>query len=256
MVLAAVTSLETGPVGFVRGAIQVNVDRWSAASRSQSQLDDLGQWAALIGGLGITNRSTVVVYDDGELKYASRIRYLLAHYGVPRTLMVEGGWPALQALMPDDAITVQSQASPPVRRTFRAQVKNPPIPLVTRATVVRSLHRPGVLLVDVRTPAEYDGTDLVPPITRGGHIPGAINLPDGELFVNGSSGTLLDRAALISLFEDHGVVPGKRIIVYCHDGAKSSLVASVLTQVGYPSVGLYYLSYVNWQEDPQLPVAT
>jgi thiosulfate/3-mercaptopyruvate sulfurtransferase len=111
-----------------------------------------------------------------------------------------------------------------------------------------------VLLVDVRTPAEYHGTDLLPPVTRGGHIPGAINLPAMDLFRPGKPGALMGRRGLRRVFAAHGIVPGDRIVVYCQDGARSSLVATALHQSGYPSVSLYYLSYANWQADPGLPV--
>ena len=35
-------------------------------STSQAQLDDLGIWRQLIGGLGIGDHISTVVYDDGE----------------------------------------------------------------------------------------------------------------------------------------------------------------------------------------------
>jgi 3-mercaptopyruvate sulfurtransferase SseA len=45
-----------------------------------------------------------------------------------------------------------------------------------------------------------------------------------------------------------------RIIVYCQDGAKSSLAATALIDAGYTDVSLYYLSYLDWQDNPSNPV--
>lgn len=255
VILSAQSVKETGPSGFVKGAITVDEDEWDADSNSQAKLDDLTTWRKLIGGLGIGNRTTVLVYDDGELKFASRVRFLLYHYGVKRAMLVNGGWPALQQLVTAGKLTTQPSSSNPRARSFAVHVTNQPIPMVSRSDVVADLHRKGVLLVDVRSAAEYDGTDLVSPVTRGGHIPGAINLPETDLFVPGRPNVLMGRSGLVKVFSAHGVRAGDRIVVYCQDGARSSLVASALKQSGYPSVSLYYLSYVNWQSDPDLPVA-
>jgi thiosulfate/3-mercaptopyruvate sulfurtransferase len=254
VVLAASTTKQTGTVGFIGGAVSVDVDEWTADSLSQAQLDDLPMWSSLIGGLGISSESTVVVYDDGELKFGSRIRYLLAHFGVGRALLVEGGWPALDTLAAQGKLTTQPAATAPVPAEFTAHVVEEPVPMVWADTVAASIHKPSTVLLDVRAAAEFDGTVLLPPVTRGGHIPGAVNGSSSQLFASGTSGDLASPATIRQRFESDGVVPGRTIIVYCQDGARSSLVASVLRQIGYPSVELYYLSYADWQADPQRPV--
>jgi thiosulfate/3-mercaptopyruvate sulfurtransferase len=198
----------------------------------------------------------VMVYDDGELIFASRIRFLLYHYGVHRTLLVNGGWPALRTLVATGKLSQQPSSSTPGNSTFAVKVTNRPIPMASRNEVAANLHHHGVLLVDVRTPAEYDGAHLLPPVTRGGHIPGAINLPTADLFVPAEPNVLMDRTAPTCGLPRHWLLPSDRIIIYCHDGARSSLVATALKQSGYPSVGLYYLSYTDWQLDPDLPVST
>jgi thiosulfate/3-mercaptopyruvate sulfurtransferase len=256
VILSAQSVQETGPSGFVRGATVVDEDQWDTDSDSQDKLENLGTWRRLIGDLGIGDHTTVLVYDDGELKFASRVRFLLYHFGVQRALLVNGGWPALEHLAAEGKLSTQAASSVLVRRAFAVHVTDRPIPIVWRSQVKGDLHQKGVLLVDVRTPAEYDGTKLQPPVVRGGHIPGAINLPATDLLTPGDRDALMGWQGLLGVFHDHGVVPGERIVVYCHDGARSSLVASALTQLGYPSVDLYYLSYVNWQSDPNLPVAT
>jgi thiosulfate/3-mercaptopyruvate sulfurtransferase len=256
LVLSAQSIKEVGPSGFIRGSVSVNEDLWTTESNSQAKLDNLPMWSRLIAGLGINSTKTVVVYDDGELIFASRIRFLLYHFGVHKTLLVNGGWPALRHLVVAGKLSEQATSSTPVNSSFTVKVTNQPIPMIGRSEVAATLHHPGVLLVDVRTPAEYDGTQLLPPVTRGGHIPGAINLPTADLFVPGNPSMLMGRTGLLGVFHAHGLLPGDRIIVYCHDGARSSLVATALKQSGYPSVGLYYLSYADWQLDPGLPVST
>ena len=57
-----------------------------------------------------------------------------------------------------------------------------------------------------------------------------------------------------ALFLGAGLSPEDSLIVYCHDGAKSSLAATLLVQAGYSRVGLYYLSYRDWSQNLGLPV--
>lgn len=254
VILSVQSAKETGASGFLRGAVAVDEDAWTADSSSEADLGNLGQWGRLIGGLGISGRVPVLVYDDGELKFASRIRFLLARSGVRQALLVNGGWPALQRLAARGKLATQPSPSVPRPRRFAAHVTSRPIPVVFRRDVAADLHHRGVILLDVRSPAEYRGAKLIPPVTRGGHIPGAVSLPETLLFTAGTPGTLMGRPGLARLFTAHGLTSRDRIVVYCQDGARSSLVAAALSQSGYPSVSLYYLSYVNWQADPRLPV--
>ena len=48
--------------------------------------------------------------------------------------------------------------------------------------------------------------------------------------------------------------PRTTLIFYCQDGARSSLGALAAVQAAYPYVRLYYLSYLDWQSDPNDPV--
>ncbi|MCA9776217.1 MAG: sulfurtransferase, partial [Candidatus Eremiobacteraeota bacterium] len=99
---------------------------------------------------------------------------------------------------------------------------------------------------------EYNGDLLLPGDARPGHVPGAINLPEGDFF--DANGLLLETPALLDLFRSKGIVESRPVLVYCHDGAKSSLGSTLFVQAGYPDVSLYYLSYRDWSENPNLPV--
>jgi thiosulfate/3-mercaptopyruvate sulfurtransferase len=255
VVLAAKSKLGARSVGYLRGAVLVDEDQWTAASRRQQQLNDLTAWGRRIGALGIEGNRMVIVYDDGELKFASRVRYLLAHLGVSRAVLVNGGWPALAKLVARGVLQRQSAPASPVPQSFPARVTQPPIPVATRADVIRAINQHTATILDVRSPQEYAGTRLLPPVTRGGHVPGAVNLPLPELFVAGRDNRLMGPSDLAKVFRFHGIDLGRPIIVYCQDGARSSLAALALLEAGYPSVSLYYLSYLDWQSDPMLPIA-
>ena len=247
VIVSVQTQIDPRPSDFIAGAISLNQDDWTLDSRSETQLNDLAQWNALFGVKGIDGGRPVLVYDNGDLKFASRVRYLLGRYGVEATL-VNGGWPDLKARN----LLLQFGPSPSVYVKANTHIVEPPIPIASRATVRAHLHEKSYTLIDVRTPAEYDGKDVLPGIVRPGHIPGAVNLPLNLLF--SSPTTLMDPAALKAAFAAQHIDRGTTLIFYCQDGARSSLGALAAVQAAFPYVRLYYLSYLDWQSDPNDPV--
>jgi thiosulfate/3-mercaptopyruvate sulfurtransferase len=257
VLLSAQSKLEIANPGFVNNAIPVDVDMITDFGQMPGAFSDLAGWAQLFGALSITTQSTVIIYDDGELKFASRVRFLLDHFGVRRAFLLNGGFNALLPLIASGQLFVTTPG-PITPASFAAQVQDKPIHLVDQQTVFSVLGDPSVTLLDVRTPAEFDGCLLLPGIKRGGHIPGARNFPVENIFTPQASNPdlfLLDAPAkLYSIFLSFELHHHDRIIVYCQDGAKSSLAAMALIEAGYTDVSLYYLSYLDWQGNPTNPV--
>ncbi len=250
ILLSAQSTLEIANPGFVNNAISVDVDAIADFGQMPGAFTDLAGWAQLFGDLGITTQSTVIIYDDGELKFASRVRFLLDYFGVRRAFLLNGGFNALQSLIERGKLIVTAPG-PVTPATFAAQVQDSPIHLVDQQYVLSVLGDPTVTLVDVRTPAEFAGCLLLPGINRGGHIPGARSLPLEDLLtpqIDAPDFSVLDAPAkLYSIFRAFELRRRDRIVVYCQDGAKSSLAALSLIEAGYTNVSLYYLSYLDWQ---------
>jgi len=253
ILLSAQSTLEIANPGFVNDAIPVDVDAITDFGQMPGAFTDLAGWAQLFGDLGITTENTVIIYDDGELKFASRVRFLLDYFGVRRAFLVNGGFKALQPLIASGKLIVTTPG-PITPATFAVAVQDSPIHLVDQQYILSVLGDPSVTLLDARTPAEFAGCLLLPGITRGGHIPGARNLPVENLLIpqldNPDFSVLDAPAKLYSIFRTFELRRHDRIVVYCQDGAKSSLVAMSLIEAGYTSVSLYYLSYLDWQDNP------
>lgn len=253
ILLSAQSKGEVAESGFVNDAIPIDVDDLTTMSEEPGIFTDFTAWSQYIGSFGIDNRSTVIVYDDGELKFASRVRFLLNYFGVRRAYLLNGGFNALAALIADGRLSI-TPPGVPVEASFDISIQDRPIHLVDRDTVAAVVGSTSATLVDVRTPAEFAGCLLLPEITRGGHIPGARNLPVEQLLTPQADNDLLgflDRPAkLNSIFRRFGLRINDRIIVYCMDGAKSSLAAGALIDAGFRNISLYYLSYLDWQSDP------
>lgn len=243
--------------GFLKGAFAVDEDVWTFSSRHQDQLDELPLWGALTGMLGIGSRQQMVlVYDNGDLKFASRIRFLLHHYGIDRAILVNGGWPAIQKLVQQGKLQSQPAPSTPVMQAYNAVANNNPIAIATRDDVRKIVlsNDKNVTLIDVRTPGEYNGTTKFPGIDRPGHIPGAVNLPLALLFDPKQPTMLMNARDLRATFLANHIDPSKPMIFYCVDGARSSLGALGAIQASFKAVRLYYLSYLNWQSFKDDPV--
>ena len=105
-------------------------------------------------------------------------------------------------------------------------------------------------LVDVRSPAEFTGEILAPPglpetCQRGGHIPGAKNIPWGKNC--NDDGTFKSLDELKKLYADQGIKGDAPIVAYCRIGERSSLTWFVLKHLlGYQNVKNYDGSWTEW----------
>jgi thiosulfate/3-mercaptopyruvate sulfurtransferase len=115
-------------------------------------------------------------------------------------------------------------------------------------------------LVDVRSPKEYSGELLHMPnypqegATRGGHIPGALNIPWAQA-VNEADSTFKSVEELRALYAGKGITPDDEVIAYCRIGERSSHTWFVLTYLlGYPNVKNYDGSWTEWGNLVNAPI--
>jgi rhodanese-related sulfurtransferase len=142
------------------------------------------------------------------------------------------------------------------------------VPVVSPvAGTVLKLHREseGVLnagepLVDVRSAKEYSGELIAMPnypqegATRGGHIPGAQNIPWIQA-TNEADSTFKSAEELQALYQSRGITPDRDIIAYCRIGERSSHTWFVLKYLlGYPQVRNYDGSWTEWGNLVNAPI--
>jgi thiosulfate/3-mercaptopyruvate sulfurtransferase len=117
---------------------------------------------------------------------------------------------------------------------------------------VREHAQSGQPLIDVRSPKEYTGEllhmEAYPQegALRGGHIPGAKNVPWAQ--AANEDGTFKSAADLAALYERKiGLTPDDNVITYCRIGERSSHTWFVLHYLlGYPNVRNYDGSWTEW----------
>jgi thiosulfate/3-mercaptopyruvate sulfurtransferase len=114
---------------------------------------------------------------------------------------------------------------------------------VTRDELQARLGEDGLVLLDVRTAAEYGGAGGYPCDARQGHMPGARNVDVQHLLG-------LDPDGVRELV---GAPEGAEVIAYCHSGGRSGVAVQILRAAGYEARN-YGGSWHEWSADESLPV--
>ena len=200
---------------------------------------------ALLGGSGIDNSTTVVLYGDNNNWFAAWAFWQLKIYGHQDVRIMDGGrkkWLAEGRELSNEkpsfpAKSYQASAPDLSLRAF--------LPEVQQAVKARSAS-----LVDVRSPQEFTGEILAPPglpetCQRGGHIPGAASVPWAKNC--NDDGTFKSREDLKAVYGDKGVTGDQPVITYCRIGERSSHTWFALKYLlGFEDVKNYDGSWTEW----------
>lgn len=211
-----------------------------------SMLVPPARMAELIRPLGIGAGDRVVLYDDSRLLPAARVFWALEYYGQERLSVLDGGYPKWVAEgRPVSQERPQAEAS-----TFTPLPQ--PQRLATKDYILANLKNPDVVLLDVRTEAEYQGR--AGRSARGGHIPGAINIDWANAMTADAVPVLRPAQELRAMYEAARVTPAKEVVIYCQTGQRAAHTYFVLRLLGYPRLRLYDGSWEEWGNDPTLPL--
>jgi thiosulfate/3-mercaptopyruvate sulfurtransferase len=231
--------------GHIPGAVGWN---WQTQLQDLVRRDivDKAGFERLLGQSGITNDTAPVLYGDNNNWFAAWAFWQLKYYGHPDVRLLNGGrkkW--LEEKRP---ITTEAPRITPA--TYRA--KDPDESIRARRDHVYAVidRRSAAQLVDVRSQDEFTGKIIAPPgmtetAQRGGHIPGAANIPWAQ--AANEDGTFKSADALRQLYQGKGVTGENEVIAYCRIGERSSHTWFVLRYLlGYKNVRNYDGSWTEW----------
>ncbi|MFF4262972.1 sulfurtransferase [Streptomyces virginiae] len=200
--------------------------------------------------LGVSDSDTVVVYDGAGVYSSARAWWMLRAMGFDRAAVLDGGLPAWTAAGLPTSTTGPVYEGP--RGSFTARPRAGL--LVDSATVARALTDPTATVLDARTRARFAGTAPEPrPGLRGGHMPGAVNLPFGEL--QDPHGRMRPAGELRAAFR---ALTGERERLYlsCGSGVTACVLALGADLAGYEEIAVYDGSWSEWGMPSDLPVTT
>ncbi len=240
----------------IPGAVEIG---WHLHLQDQLTRDyiDTARFEALCSAAGIGNDTTVVFYGDNSNWWACYAFWAFKLFGHADCRILNGGYALWKA-------------------EGRPMTKDVPKYPATKYTVhkadegaIRAL-RDDVLvhseasgaMIDVRSPDEYTGKKLhmegypQEGALRGGHIPGAKNVP-WKTAIN-ADGTFKPVEELRKIYEGQcGLKPTDDVIAYCRIGERSSHTWFVLTYLlGFPKVRNYDGSWTEWGNLVRAPIAT
>jgi thiosulfate/3-mercaptopyruvate sulfurtransferase len=202
-------------------------------------------FGALLRTSGIGPDTTIVLYGDNNNWFAAWAYWQLKLYGHRDVRILNGGrkyW--LDQGLP---LSVDVPAYPETAY----ELPEPDFALrAYRDDILPRLGDEGLALVDVRSPAEFNGEIIAPPgmaetAQRAGHIPGAASVPWAQTVRE--DGTFKSADELATLYEAKGVTPDKDVIAYCRIGERSSHTWFVLHELlGYKRVRNYDGSWTEY----------
>jgi thiosulfate/3-mercaptopyruvate sulfurtransferase len=225
--------------------------KWKSDINNPVTRDILSKEAfeALLHRIGVNNDTTLALYGDFNNWFAAFAFWVFKHYGFDDVRLVNGG--RKKWLLEDRPLTkdIQNYANGNYKVT-----KEPNKDIRVYLDYVRKTvgSKSKSSLVDVRSSKEFTGEITAPAeyptehAQRGGHIPGAKNIPWAQA-VNDGDGTFKSVEELRKLYEAKGITPDKEIITYCRIGERSSHTWFVLKYLlGYPNVKNYDGSWTEW----------
>ena len=202
-------------------------------------------FSTLLSSSGIGPDTTIVLYGDNNNWFAAFAYWQLKLFGHRDVRIINGGrrfWLDNGLPISVDEVTYPATGYELPEPDFSLRAY--------RDDILPRLGDAGLALVDVRSPAEYNGEIIAPPgmsetAQRAGRIPGAASIPWGQTVRE--DGTFKSADELRDLYAAKGVTPDKDIIAYCRIGERSSHSWFVLRELlGYERVRNYDGSWTEW----------
>jgi len=238
--------------GHIKNAVGWN---WQSQLQDNVRRDLLSQqqFEDLCGKSGISNDSTVILYGDNNNWFAAYALWQFKYYGHKDVRLMNGGrkkWELEKRPFTTDLPSVKPAAYKAAAPVQNVRAK--------REQIFQILDKKNATLVDVRSPDEFTGKVIAPPgmtetAQRGGHIPGAANIPWSKAVAD--DGTFKPYDELLKLYESQGIRSDRAAVAYCRIGERSSHTWFALKYLlGYENVSNYDGSWTEWGNLVDAPI--
>jgi thiosulfate/3-mercaptopyruvate sulfurtransferase len=244
--------------GHVSGALQTDYPgQWSVERDGvPSRLPEVYALEAYLTELGIDNETAVIIFPAGtginDLTAATWIYWIFKYLGHDRVAILDGGWE--DWLFDYGLPAEEGPTAPTPAGQFEA---SPRAEILADTDYVAERLGGGAILIDARPEQQYTGDVMLAGlITRAGHVPGAINVPN-DVFYDRSNVRFAEREIREDQIPPQLADRTAALIVYCSIGQASSMSWFVFHELlGYEDVRLYEASMAAWSRREDLPLVT
>jgi thiosulfate/3-mercaptopyruvate sulfurtransferase len=244
------------PSGHVPGAVEVDWARDLNDPLRRDYLDREG-FEALMRKIGAGRDTTLVLYGDKNNWWSCYAFWVFQLFGHERAKIMDGG----RLKWEKEERPLSRETPKPAPSDYVARERDDSKIRIFRDAVLAHVEA-GKALVDVRSPEEFSGERLHMPAypnegaIRGGHIPGAKNVPWGRAIVP-ESGEFKSAEELAKIYFEEKQLPrrGSDIVAYCRIGERSSHTWFVLNYLlGLEGVRNYDGSWTEWGNLVGVPI--
>jgi thiosulfate/3-mercaptopyruvate sulfurtransferase len=212
----------------ITGSISLPYTAFDKTGDIEGLLVSDAEIAKILGDKGISEKKSIVVYDEFDSRYAARIYSLLKYMGAKDVKILDGGFDAWKR----GRKPLTRNPSNLSKTTFNATPDRSL--MVSMQDAIAAGPKADAVLIDTRSPGEFQGKEQ----ESKGRITGAINIEYKELLT--ADGMMKSKAELEKVYAAKGVTKDKEIVLYCSSGVRTGLHHLVLRDIlGFPKVKIY-----------------
>jgi thiosulfate/3-mercaptopyruvate sulfurtransferase len=227
----------------IPGAIFFDIDELSDhGTPLPHMLPSPENFSRSMSALGVSDKSTIVVYEEDAVFSAPRAWWTLRTFGAQNVYILDGGLRAWNEVgLPTESGPVQR-----VPATFHAILNRDAVKDLSQLKEKITNHQP---ILDARSAARFNGTAPEPrPGLSSGHMPGATSVPFTELV---EAGKLKPVGKLRELFLAKNIDLQQPITTTCGSGVTAAVIALGLELAGAKDVSLYDGSWAEYAQQPE-----
>jgi len=234
--------------GHIPGAQRFDIDAVSDKSNPlPHMLPAPEQFAAQVGALGVGDGTTIVLYDGIGLYGAARVWWTFRAFGSENVRVLDGGMPKWKA---ENRPLETGPAKTRAPKMFTAKFNRNLVASID--DVQKVLLDKTAQVVDARAADRFRGEAPEPRAgLRGGHMPGAFNVPFGLVLENGQ---LAPPDKIAAAFKDAGVDLENPVVTSCGSGVTASILTFAIEALGKQPGKVYDGSWSEWGGRPDTPI--